>query len=305
MVPLYVRRLQSGAQSATGTVTVVSNAPAFLVLDAHHVLGQVSAAHAVALAIGRAREMGVALVVVRRAHHFGAASTWALRIAAAGCLGIAMSNTTPLVAAPGGRKALVGTNPLSIASPTNEGTPLVVDMAMSQAAMATIRRAASAGHTIPDTWAVDIQGRPTADPHEALRGALQPVGGGKGFALALLIDVLTGVLSGGASGSRVKGLFADLDRPNDCAHLFIAIDPALGIGAAAFGAGLELLLADLQVEPSGAATQGARIPGHDRFREAAEQRINGALVDEDIWRELAALADQNASNDHPTTASRT
>jgi LDH2 family malate/lactate/ureidoglycolate dehydrogenase len=137
-----------------------------------------------------------------------------------------MCNTRPLMPAPGGAERMVGNNPLAIAVPSDGPIPIVVDMAMSEAAMGKIRAAEKAGRPIPETWAVRPDGSPTTDPAEAIKGMLLPAAGPKGFALAFMIDLMCGLLSGGAVGDAVRPLYGDASVPYDCSHLFIAIDIA-------------------------------------------------------------------------------
>jgi LDH2 family malate/lactate/ureidoglycolate dehydrogenase len=189
-------------------------------------MGQLSGNLAVEIAVERARSFGLGAVAVRRAHHFGAAGRYALQAAASRCIGVACSNTTPLMPAPGGAAPIIGNNPIAIAVPTAGGPPLLLDMALSAVALNRIRLAEQAGQEIPDTWATDSSGVPTSDPAAAIRGMLLPAGAHKGFGLALMIEVLTGLLSGGGWGEAVRSLYRDRDLPNDCAHFFLALDVA-------------------------------------------------------------------------------
>jgi LDH2 family malate/lactate/ureidoglycolate dehydrogenase len=145
-------------------------------------------------------------------------------MADAGCVGIVLCNTRPLMPAPGGARALVGNNPLAIALPTQGEFPAEVDLALSATAMGKIRLAAAAGQTIPEGWGADAQGRATTDPNAAIKGMLLPAAGPKGFGLAFMIDMLCGGLSGGAVGAEVQPLYGDPATPYRCSQLFLAID---------------------------------------------------------------------------------
>lgn len=220
----YIRRLLLGSISKADKAEVVVDAQSVAVLDAHHMFGHIAADQAIALALEKARQFGSGVVAVRHGFHFGVAGRYARVAAEAGCVGIAMSNVRPLIPAPGGAEPVVGNNPLAIALPTAGAMPIVLDMAMSEAALAKIRVAQARGESIPPTWAVDAQGVPTTDPAAALGGMLQPMGGAKGFGLAFVIDLMCGLLSNGAWGDAVNGMYADPKLPLDCAYLFIAID---------------------------------------------------------------------------------
>jgi LDH2 family malate/lactate/ureidoglycolate dehydrogenase len=224
LVEMYIDRLLRGSVSASPSAAVVSDNAGAVVLDAGHALGQLTGQQAMAMAIARARQHASGIVAVRHGFHFGAAGQYAVMAAEAGCIGIAMCNTRPLMPAPGGAERLVGNNPLAIAIPSDGVIPIVLDMATSEAAMGKIRLAANAGETIPASWAVQNDGTPTTDPRQAIAGMLLPAAGAKGFGLAFMIDLMCGLLSGGASGEAVTPLYGDPGVPYDCSHLFIAID---------------------------------------------------------------------------------
>jgi LDH2 family malate/lactate/ureidoglycolate dehydrogenase len=264
LVPMYLDRLRAGSVSRWEEAEVVDQRGAITVLDARHALGQLTGDQAMQLAVERARQYGAGVTVVRHAFHFGGAYRYALAAARADCIGIAAANTRPLMPAPGGAQAVVGNNPLAIAAPGPGGAePIVLDMALSEAALGKIRLAAQEGREIPATWATDAEGRPTTDPEAAIAGLLLPIGLHKGYGLALMVDVLTGVLAGGGFGQRVNGLYADVAVPNDAAHLFIALDVAAFGPADSFRERVAALAAEV--------TGAARAPGADRLYLPGEQ----------------------------------
>jgi LDH2 family malate/lactate/ureidoglycolate dehydrogenase len=226
LVDMYVERLRQGSVSHSETATIVSERHGAVVLDAGHALGHLTGSQAMTMAVDKARQFGVGMVSVRHGFHFGAAGRYAQQAAQAGCVGIAMCNTRPLMPAPGGAERVVGNNPLAIALPAAGNIPVVLDMATSEAAMGKIRMAEKAGGTIPPTWAVTAEGAPTTNPTEAIAGMLLPSGGAKGFGLSFLIDLMCGLLSQGAFGAQVRPLYGDFATPYDCSHLFIAVDVA-------------------------------------------------------------------------------
>jgi len=175
----------------------------------------------------------MASVAVRNAFHFGTAGRYARLMAEQDCVGIVMSNTRPLMPAPGGAEAITGNNPIAIALPGAGEFPVEVDMALSATAMGKIRLAAAAGQSIPADWAMAADGKPTTDPNEAIKGMLAPAAGPKGFGLAFVIDLLCGGLSGGAIGAEVRPLYGDPAEPYRCSQLFLAIY----VGAFPDGAG--------------------------------------------------------------------
>ena len=223
LVPMYVERIDKGSVSRRSAGEVVSDRGGAIVIDAGNALGQLTSRQAVKLAVARAREIGLAAVAVRNGFHFGTAGHYARMMAEQNCVGIVLTNTRPLMPAPGGAEALVGNNPIAIALPSAGEFPVEADMALSATAMGKIRLAAAAGESIPAEWAVDSQGRPTTDPATAIKGMLLPAAGPKGFGLAFVIDLLCGGLSDGAVGAEVRPLYGDPAEPYRCSHFFLAI----------------------------------------------------------------------------------
>ncbi len=226
LVDMYLDRIRSGSVSTGEAAAVVLDRGAAVVLDAGHALGQLTAEQAIGIAIDRARRYGAGIVAVRHGFHFGTARRYAIQAAKADCIGIVMCNTRPLMPPPGGAERVVGNNPIAIAVPSDGPIPIVLDMATSEAAMGKIRMAEKDGEAIPPNWAVRSDGSATSNPTEAIAGMLLPASGPKGFGLAFLVDLLCGLLSGGASGAAVQPLYGDARVSYDCSHLFIAIDVA-------------------------------------------------------------------------------
>ncbi len=224
LVPLYIERILAGSVSLETRGRVVSDRGSAIVLDAENALGQLTSQQAVGILRERVPEHGIAAVAVRNAFHFGTAGRWALALAGHGFIGLAMSNTRPLMPAPGGAERVVGNNPIAIAMPSESGPPVLLDMATSASAMGRIRLAQAAGEPIPEGWATEASGRPTTDAAEAIKGMLLPAAGPKGYGLAFMIDLFCGGLSSGAIGDEVKPLYGNASQPYGCAHFFLGID---------------------------------------------------------------------------------
>lgn len=295
MAELYLARIAAGSISTKEAGEVVSERGATAVIDAHDALGQLVARQAIDLACDKAEAYGIGSVAVRNAAHFGTASRYAERAAARGLIGVAMANTRPLMPAPGGSERLVGNNPVGVALPTATGEPLSFDMATSQAAMGKIRLAAASGASIPSDWATDAAGVPTTDPNAAITGMLLPTGGAKGFGLALVIDLLAGLLSGGGWGDGVTPLFGDKAVPYNSSQLFIAIDPAFFGPAEAFLSGsagaVERVRGSARAPAPGQAsgTGPARAPG-DARRAARERNAESVPVAPAVLAQLLEAA---------------
>lgn len=224
LLPMYLGRIEQGSVDPASVNEIVGDLGALVSVDCHNGLGQASAQDAMELAIERARIHGVGVVVARNAFHFGGAYRYSALAAAAGMIGVAAANTRPLMPAPGGAKAVVGNNPIAFSIPRSGAEAFTVDFALSEAALGKVRLAEAEGTEIPSTWATDSAGKPTSNPTEAIKGMLLPAGGTKGFGLALVIDMLSGVLSGGGFGADVNGLYADFSEPYNSANFFLAIN---------------------------------------------------------------------------------
>lgn len=290
LLPMYVDRIRNGSVIPSAKATVISDSGTSVILDAGHGLGQPSSDTAMSLAIEKAQDLGTGITAVRHAFHFGMARRYALQAADADCIGIAMCNTRPLMPAPGGAERLVGNNPVAIALPTAGRTPLVLDLAMSEAAMGKIRFADQTGEPIPDTWATDSSGVPTTDPAAAIDGMLLPFGGHKGFGLALMVDLLCGLLSGGSWGPDVKHLYGDSSVPYDCSHLFLAVD------VTRFGSGTTFESQALAA--SDRIRNAEKAPGTDRLFAPGEPEWNRmkaaggmAAVNGTVWASLVECAE--------------
>jgi LDH2 family malate/lactate/ureidoglycolate dehydrogenase len=292
LVPLYLQRIRAGSVCVTRAPLVVEDHGGLVVMSACHTLGQISAKAAVDLAVERARLSGVAAVAVRDAFHFGAASFWSRRIAGAGMIGFAFSNTRPLMPAPGGAERVVGNNPLSIAFPSATAEPVVVDMAMSATAMGKIRLADAQGQTIPEGWATDAQGESTTSAAEAIKGMLLPAAGPKGFGMAVAIDLLCGALSGGSVGAAVRPLYGELDQPYGCAHAFIAIDAGRVGGGRGIAHAVDTFATTIRQSKPAAGTRRLFAPGDlERARRAAG--AGRCVLASEVLEQLNQLARQN------------
>ena len=289
LVPMYVDRLRAGSVSTATEAEVVVDLGAIAVLNAGNALGQLTGDQAMALAVAKARRYGVGVVSVRHAFHFGGAFRYVQQAADAGCLGIAAANTRPLMPATGGATRVVGNNPVAIGVPRPRAEPIVLDMALSEAALGKIRLADAAGREIPSTWATDAEGKPTTDAAAAIAGMLLPTGGPKGYGLALMVDVLTGVLSGGAFGNQVQGMYADVAVPNDCAHVFIALDVAAFGSADTFASAVEELTGQVLGSTLAPGTERVLLPGQ-REAETAAARADEVPVDASVVAGLRGAA---------------
>jgi len=223
-LPTYVKRLENSAVNQNAEMRFLENkAAAVSVLDADNGMGQVAGYKAMKAAIDMARIYGIGLVAVKNSNHFGVASYFSMLASKEDMIGLVMTNASPAIAPFGTKTPLLGTNPLTVAVPAKKGKPIVLDMSMSTVARGKIRMAALQNKEMPLDWGLDKDGNPTSDPSEALLGSLVPIGGVKGSGLSLIIDLLTGALTGTSSLGEVKNI-TDMNGPSKTSHLFIVIN---------------------------------------------------------------------------------
>lgn len=289
LLPMYVERFRAGSVSTASTGQIISDHDGALVLDAQNILGQLSSHQAVSLVIERATVRGFAAVAVRNGFHFGAAGYWAQMLAEQGLIGIVMSNTRPLMPAPGGAEPVVGNNPMAIALPSADDIPVVLDMAMSAIAMGKIRLAAATGQKISDGWATDATGRSTTDPSEAIKGMLLPAAGPKGFGLAFVVDLLCGALAGGGVGSAVRPLYGNPADPYNCSHFFLGIDVRRFRDLGEFAQVVSTFAQRVRDAARAPGVEQLYAPGEPAWR-AAAANADACPVSAEVASQLSALA---------------
>lgn len=219
---LLAERVQARMVSLPTCVTILRDDGATAHLDGGNGIGQFAGWKAMEMSVQKAREFGIGLTLVRHTNNLGFLAFYALHAAAEGFVGLTMGNANAAISPWGGAEAFFGTNPISIAVPGNP-EPVALDMSSSLVARGKIRRAQRLGEKIPLGWALDESGMPTEDPSAALKGTLVPIGGPKGYGLALMVDVLAGMLSGAAFGQAIKS-FHQLAGPTDVGALTLAIN---------------------------------------------------------------------------------
>lgn len=221
-LPGYAECLKQGRIKSQPHMTIQKSTAWSARLDADNGLGQVAAHQAMKLALDAADTMGVGAAVVRRSNHFGAASAYSMMALEKDCIGLVTSNASSVTAPFGAAEPILGTNPLSISVPAGKHPPFVIDMATSEGARKKIRKALDEGTTLPPGWALDKSGLPTTDPKEALEGVMLPFGGMKGSAITVLLDILSGVLSGAQFGGQVLSVYTNQKRESGNGH-FMAV----------------------------------------------------------------------------------
>lgn len=289
-LPVYVRRLVEGGVAAAPQLAFERRGSAASVLDGGNGLGVLVAWRALEHACNLAREAGIGACAVRNSNHFGAAFPLVARAAQDGLVALAFSNAAPTMAPYGGREPVLGTNPLAAAFPCHDGPPIVIDMATSAASRGVIRRAARAGKPIPGDWALDEAGKPTTDAAAALKGTVQPLGGAKGYALTLMVELLCTTLAGGAGGFDVRNLNDDAVEPALVSHLFVALDPGKFAGAD-IGAAISTRLRDRIGNSARSGDEAPRMPGARAHASADRRRADGIPLSQELVASLRGAAE--------------
>lgn len=232
-IPSYIQRVRQGVLDPQAQPTLAQITPVVAHVDGHNAFGAVVAKRAMAAATDMARTFGIGMVACKGSNHFGM-SAWVVQQAVdAGFLSLVFTNSSPALPAWGGREQILGVSPIACGAP-GEPVPFILDMAPSVAARGKIYKALRRGEAIPDDWALDAEGNRTTDPGRALDGGVMlPMGGPKGSALAIMMDVFSGVFSGSAFAGHVAGPY-DPSRPGDVGHFIIAMKPDLFVGAEEF-----------------------------------------------------------------------
>ena len=291
-LPVYLQRLSSGVVNPDPNPEIVADSHSALLIDADGGFGHPVAAFGMTEALTRANLTGAAVVGIRNSSHFGMAGYYAEMAAKREAIGIVSTNSSPRMAPWGGKNALLGTNPLAIAAPGPAG-PIVLDMATSVAALGRITVAAAAGASIPEGWAFDPGGRPTTDPAAALAGTLAPIGGPEGSGLAFMLDILCGVLTGGAFGRRVRSLYRDSNLPEQCGHFIFAIDIKAFIAPSAFHSAMREYVTEFKGSGPAEDVNEIFLPGEIQQRLEHRARIRGIALRTPILDELRRLADDS------------
>ncbi|MER1966685.1 Ldh family oxidoreductase [Castellaniella sp. GW247-6E4] len=281
-LPRVIERIANGVTdpSATGRHAWAGN---FLRVEGGGGLGPVIAVRALDVLMDKVAGGGVAVAAIRGNNHLGMLAWYAERVARRDMVLIGLCNSEALVHPWAGRRAMLGTNPVTVGVPTTAG-PFVMDMATSLVSMGRIHDHANQNQPIPQGWALDADGNPTTDPHAARLGSIAPFGGPKGYALGLAFEVLIGALTDCALGPEVRGTL-DSTEPCNKGDVFIVIDPhsTQGTGRA---------LADYleAVRLSGAPGAGVAVPGDRAAASRTEKMRDGLPVATGIWRRLLELA---------------
>ena len=283
-VPFYCAMLRNGRADGKARPSMAADKAAVCLIDNADGLPYESAAWAIEEAIARARRNGIGFAGIRNSAHVGVLGIHLLKVAEAGMVGVAFTNSPAAIPAWGGKKALFGTNPVAFAFPRPGAEPIVVDLALTTVTRGKIMVAMQKGEKIPEGWALDRHGKPTTDPREAIeQGSLFPIGGAKGAMLALAFELVCAALTGAAIGPEADSFFSEAGNQPRIGQAFLAIDPGALAGREKYFERVETVVRSML------ADAGVRLPGARRFASEKKLRQQGIEVADELLARIEKL----------------
>ncbi len=294
----YIKKIRAGGIDPKAHPEIILQGQAWALIDGHAAMGMVSGCKGMELAIEKAKADGLGMTAVRNSNHFGAAGYYANMAINHDMIGVAMSNTDPNMVAPGGRKSIIGNNPLAYAAPAGREYPVFLDIALSATASTKIFAAKAKGNTVPEGWITNGDGLPATDAtHWPDIGSMLPVGGHKGYGLALLVEVLAGVMSGSGVTREVKGWLGPLiAEPPGTGHTFIAIDVGKFMPIADFKRRMDEMIRDIKKSPKAKGSDRIWLPGEIEWERRKVALEDGIALPEIVLNSLAKLSNEVGRN---------
>ena len=293
----YYARLKSGAMKPVINTSLLVDSQAIAVMDGGDGVGQVIAKRAMIESIKRAKQHSVGIVSVRNSNHFGTCMYFTRMGAQQGCISILMSNAGPNMAPWGGRQKKIGTNPWSIAVPAGKHNAVVMDMANSGVARGKIYLAQKRRQTIPAEWAIDKEGRPTTDPQAAIEGFILPMAGHKGYVMGVMVDILSGVLSGSAFLDQVHGPYDPVNK-SGAGHFIVSLNVAAFQPLAEFETRIDEYIRSLKDVPLAEGHKQIYFPGEMENQADIRNRQTGIHLPEDTKQSLMQVAKESGQEKH-------
>ncbi|MCG7334726.1 Ldh family oxidoreductase [Sporosarcina sp. ACRSM] len=295
-IPMYLERIRRKVVNPQPTIKVQKVTSAVSLIDGDDGMGFLAGHQAMDEAIQLAKENGIGLVGVRRSTHYGMAALYVKQAIDAGYISLAYTNSSPAIPVWGGREAFLGASPFAAGVPGGKEAPYVLDMAMTVIARGKIRLAATHDEPIPLGLALDSDGVPTTDAKKAFEGVCLPFGGAKGSALAMLMDLLAGVLTGANFGGEVKSLYFDHTEPQNVGHLFIAIRPDLFVSKDEFADRMDTFVNRAKEVPLAQGFEEILIPGEPEERTAMKRLESGIPITQEVIQSLTEEGERQGTD---------
>lgn len=287
----YARRVEEGLVANHTEPEIINDGGSVLLIDGKNTMGAYAGTKAMRLCIERAKIHGTSFATVFNGNHFGCASYFTLLAAKNDMIGFAMANGPSAIPPTGGTKALLGTNPISISIPAGKYEPLVLDMATSAVARGKVALAKKNGESIPYGWGINSKGQPTTNPSDILDGgSMLPMGGAKGYGIALIVEILASCLSGALNG-QTMGSFYDFSRTQNSGYAFGAIDISKIVNMDSFKENVDALFDSMKDCPKAEGVDSIKIPGEIENEKEAVAKNDGIELSEAVETELKKAAE--------------
>lgn len=290
---IYANRIKDQRIKSNPSISINKQGESLLMVDGDNGLGQVVSFTAISEGIKVAQKTGIVAIGIRNSNHFGSASYFCQMACERNIGAIAFTNSPSAIPPWGGTKAFFGTNPIAFGFPTGTDKPVIIDMSTSVVARGKIILAAKQNESIPNGWAIDKNGIETNDAREALKGAVLPVGGAKGYALALAVEILTGILTGAAFGPYVNNIYDDSATNANVGHFFILFDIEKFMPVDQYTTIMNIFLNEIKNTPKQPDVEEILYPGERRGREYQKRKKEGIDLSEEVESELVLLARDN------------
>lgn len=296
-LPQYVKRIQSGGINVRPNIHMIREQAASALVDGDNAMGHLVMNRAAEIAVEKARTAGVAWVGARNSNHAGPAMLYARMPLAHDMIGIYIAVGSANHLPPwGGTEMLLSTNPIAIAVPGARHEAIVLDMATTNAAYGKVKIKAQRGETMPEGWMMDRQGQPLTDPKRASEGFLLPIGGPKGYGLALMFGLLAGTLNGAAFGKDVVDFNADSKSLTNTGHAIVAVNIAAFADVASFKRSVDEIWEQMKASPKLPGVDEIRLPGERSEKVFEERSETGVPIPAELRRALDELADRVGVN---------
>lgn len=283
---IYAKRLELGAINPRPDIKVIAESDATLLVDGGNGMGQVVGYRAMELGIAKAKRHGAVDVAVRNSNHFGTGAFFLQQAVAHDLIAYAMSNAPSTMAPWGGLQPYLGTNPYAFGVPAGQYAPILVDMATSVVARGKIITASKEGKDIPEGWAIDKEGRPTTNAEAALAGSVLPFAGPKGYAIAMMVDLMSGVLGGAGFGSHVNNIYGDYDKTQNVGHYFHLTDISRFMPVELFKQRVDQMIGEMKHSPKAAGVEEIFVPGEIENRIEERRLREGIPLSAEVYDDL-------------------
>jgi LDH2 family malate/lactate/ureidoglycolate dehydrogenase len=289
---IYMKSLELGLIRKKSDWKIVTETDNTMVIDGNNSIGAVTGTQVMQKLLKKAEHCGIVMASIGHSTHFGMSAYYSMMALPNDMIGCAVTNAPPAMAPWGGVEPILGTNPISYAIPAYDQLPIVADLATSVVAKGKIIMQLDQGGVIPSGWALDRDCIATTDARKAIEGTVMPIGGPKGFALSLFVDILSSCLSGGASGKHVRNLYNTFDEKQETCHNFTVINISKFIPVDIFKRKVDALILEIKGSQKAPSTEELYLPGELEFCKQKQFEKTGVPVSELVKDELEELADR-------------